>query len=97
MKLGDFVNATHLGVVVAHAETLTFECVGLHALVVVGTDCVKIRSLAELLQLLRSLVQAKDLLNAVIVVTHVVPVLKDAERSVDLVLVAELHFDLLII
>ena len=97
MELGDFANATHLGVVVAHAQTFSFECVGLHALVVVGADGVKIGSLAELLELLRSLVQAENLLHAVVVVTHVVPVLEDAERSVDLVLVAELHFDLLII
>ena len=97
LELGNLGDATELRVVVAHAEAFAFERVRLHLLVVVGADGVKIGPLAELFELLRRLVQAEDLLDAVIVITHVVPVLKDAERSVDLVLEAELHFDLLII
>ena len=71
---------------VVHFETLSRKSVVLHALVIVGADCVKVFSLGKLLKLLLSGVHREHLLDAVVVVTHVVLVLKDAKCTLDLVL-----------
>ena len=94
VHLGDLVDTTKRGVVVLHFETFAAQSIALHALVIPCTDSVKVRSFAECLELLRSLVQIKNLLDAVIVLTNVVTMLKDAECSIDLVLETELHFSL---
>lgn len=77
---------------VVHVKTLASHSVGLHALVVPGADSVEVGPLSELLELLRGLVEAENLLDAVIVVTHVVLVLVHTKSPVDLILETELHF-----
>ena len=67
-------------------KTFTGESIVLHALVVVGANGVQIGAGGQLLELLLRLVHREDLLHAVEVVTHVVLVLKDSKRAVDLVL-----------
>ena len=81
--------------VVLHFETLTAQSIVLHALVVPSADSVKVWPFAKSLELLRGLVQIEKLLDAVIVLTNVVTMLEDAERSIDLVLETVLHFSLL--
>ena len=95
LELGHFLDATELGVPVVHVKALAGECIRLHALVVPGADRVKVGPISELLELLRGLVDAEDLFDAVEVVTDIVPVLAHTKCPIDLVLEAELHFDLL--
>ena len=95
VHLGNLGDATERGVVVLHFESFAAKSIVLHALVVPSADSVKVRSFAKSLELLGGLVKIKKLLDAVIVLTNVVTMLKDAERSVDLVLETVLHFSLL--
>lgn len=92
VELGDFRDAAKLGVPVVHVQTLALESVLLHALVVIGADCVQVRALGQLLQLLGCLVETEDLFDAVVVLAYVVPVVKYAQSPVDLVLEAVIHF-----
>jgi len=77
---------------VLHFEALALESVGLHALVVIGANSVKILSLRQLLELFWGLVEIEDFFNAVIMVTNVVAVLENSKSSVDLILICEVHF-----
>ena len=95
VHLGDLVDTTKRGVVVLHFETFATESIVLHALVIESADSVKVGSFTECLELLRSLVEIKKLLDTVIVLTNVVTMLKDAERSIDLIFETVLHFSLL--
>ena len=91
MELGHFLDTTHLGVVVLHFEALALQGVLLHTLVIESANRVHVGASSQLLELLRGLVQLKDLLHTVVVLTHIVLVLKNAESAVDLILKAELH------
>ena len=86
VHLGHFFDATEFWVPVVDFKTFTGKGIVLHALVVVGTNGVQIGAGSQLLELLLRLVHRKDLLHAVEVVTHVVLMLKDSQRAVDLVL-----------
>lgn len=92
VELGDFADSTQLRVPVVHVETFALERVLLHALIVVGANCVQVGSLSQLLQLLGRLVQTEHLFDAVVVFAHIVPVLENAQRTVDLVLKSLTHF-----
>ena len=96
LELGHFLDAAELVVPVVHFEALSRESVVLHALVIPGAERVQVGSLGELLQLLRCLVKVEDLLDAVVVLTHVLFVETDADCPLDLVLESMLHFDLLL-
>ena len=63
---------------VGHFQTIALECVALHAIVVVGAHGIYVRALSQLLELLGRLVQLEHLLDAVVVLAHVVLVLEDA-------------------
>ena len=91
VHLGNCCNATELGVPVLHFESLAGERVVLHALVVPRANRVQIGALSKRLELLGSLVHGEDLLDAVVVVAHVVAVLENTEGTVDLILESVVH------
>ena len=81
--LGD---STALWLVILDFESLSLDGVLLHFVVVVSANCVKIVSLLQLLKHLNAVVHLEHLLNAVVVVAHVVAVLENSKCSVDLIL-----------
>lgn len=70
------------------------EGVLLHSLVVPGADRVHIRACLQLLEQLWRVVYAENLLDAIVMLSHIVLVFEDAKGSVNLVFV---HFPLIII
>ena len=77
---------------VFHFESLSLKSFLLHAIVVKGADSVKIFAVGKSLKLLGRLVQIKDLLHAVEVVTNVITMLENSKRSVDLIFESVVHF-----
>ena len=92
IELGDFFDAAEFGLPIEGLETVALESVSLHAVVIISANSVQVGALGKLLELLWGLVEAKDFFDTVVVLTHVVFVLENAKRSVDLVLESVVHF-----
>jgi len=78
-------NPLRFGMIVLKMEAVTLERKILHLVIVEGADGCDIGSFGQLLEVFFGLIQGKDLLDAVVVVAHVVLVFKHTEGSVDLV------------
>ena len=81
-------DSLRFGVVVLELEAVSGQCKFLHLEMIEGTDGVDVGTGSKLFQLVSGFVQVEDVLDAEVVVAHVVLVLEDAECSVDLILVS---------
>ena len=79
-------HSAQLGLVIVDVETFTLEGIILHFEVVVGANSVHIRAFQETLELVRCVVHLEYFFDAVVVVTHVVSVLVNSQRTVNLIL-----------
>ena len=85
-------DALGCGVVVLVVEAVFVERELLHLQVVVGADSVNVGSGSDFLEQLLGVVEVEHFLDAIEVVTHVVPVFLDLKGAMNLVLVHFLIF-----
>ena len=86
-ELWHVVNTSEFWMVVFEVKTCSVESIVLHSLVVPCADSVDVRSSQQFGELFFSLILIKDVLNTVVVFTHIVFVLENSKCTVDLVLV----------
>jgi hypothetical protein len=82
-KCGD-LDSLKLWVEVIISEPMSLQGVLFHLLIVKSANCVEVRASSKLLQLLLGVVQLEDLLDTVVVLSHVVPVLVHSQCLVNL-------------
>ena len=79
-------HSAQLWLVIVDVETFALEDIILHSEVVVGANGVHIGPIHETLELLFRVVHLEYFFDAVVVVSHVVSVLVNSQRTVNLIL-----------